>query len=825
MVKKKFDLKLIILFLSLIFIFNIAVTNVSNNSKAASEDIEFWSVAATEKVLQDKIDIYDSLKQEAKVAVDACKGEYESTQIIMTAKKDIKDITLSYGELSSDNGSSFSKDNISVYYELYTNITNNYEANGAPLGYYPDALVPFDRIVNAKENIIKANTNQGLFVTFNVPIDQTAGKYTGTLEITYDGVKKTLPVELNVFDLEVNEKTHSKSKFNSTFTQYLGELDNTQEMFDAYIQKMIEYRISPSYLINGNHLDKTDEMVSMYVDKAYTWVQDPKMSNFNIPAYTASDSATNEKTIDKQMLIKYVNAVMKKSFETGFNLMERAIFSTGIIDEPGLFGLMARVTLVMRDYDEALTYCINNVNTLIGKTVVDPEFKAEIIQSLKDMSFVVTMPYNESVKDIVTTWCPYASEYDTEEKRQLYEDQVEKWWYTCVKPRVPHPTYHIEDTLISARGLSWMMSEYDVTGNLFWAVDVYARYNGSSYQFIDDFYSSPERYPRANGDGFLFYPGSRYGVFGPLSSLRMEAIRDGNEEYELFYNLKANYEEMGIDSDKIIRNINSLIYTGTRVASNSQMFYTARKALIELSMLAQSDAKVCVVDFTDDSYGNITYKVFAKTGYEIYSDSITATQAVTNGNIYTISVNLSKDSNFMNFYTVVNDKTLSFNFNIGGKTTVNNADAIGSGFGKGTVSVTSSLVDAAQVDGTEGKYVRLDVAEAVSKHQSITWTNNVLSTVNSSTSKIVLHIYNPSEQEIPFKLYVKYSGVTINTEIASTMLKQGMNVVTVDGINSFNWTKYKSIENAMMYFSQDSASGGAARTVYIKDLVAYTISK
>ena len=825
MKKNRFDFKLILLLLSLVFFFNVVITNPLTDSKAASNDIEFWSVAATEKVMQDKLDIYGDIKQEPKVVVDACKGEYESTQIIMTAKKDIKDITLSYGELSSDNGSSFSKDNISVYYELYTNITNNYEANGAPLGYYPDALVPFDRIVNAKENIIKANTNQGLFVTFNVPIDQTAGKYTGTLEITYDGVKKTLPVELNVFDLEVNEKTHSKSKFNSTFTQYLGELDNTQEMFDAYIQKMIEYRISPSYLINGNHLDKTDEMVSMYVDKAYTWVQDPKMSNFNIPAYTASDSATNEKTIDKQMLIKYVNAVMKKSFETGFNLMERAIFSTGIIDEPDLFGLMARVPLVMRDYDEALTYCINNVNTLIGKTVVDPEFKAEIIQSLKDMSFVVTMPYNESVKDIVTTWCPYASEYDTEEKRQLYEDQVEKWWYTCVKPRVPHPTYHIEDTLISARGLSWMMSEYDVTGNLFWAVDVYARYNGSSYQFIDDFYSSPERYPRANGDGFLFYPGSRYGVFGPLSSLRMEAIRDGNEEYELFYNLKANYEEMGIDSDKIIRNINSLIYTGTRVASNSQMFYTARKALIELSMLAQSDAKVCVVDFTDDSYGNITYKVFAKTGYEIYSDSITATQAVTNGNIYTISVNLSKDSNFMNFYTVVNDKTLSFNFNIGGKTTVNNADAIGSGFGKGTVSVTSSLVDAAQVDGTEGKYVRLDVAEAVSKHQSITWTNNVLSTVNSSTSKIVLHIYNPSEQEIPFKLYVKYSGVTINTEIASTMLKQGMNVVTVDGINSFNWTKYKSIENAMMYCSQDSASGGAARTVYIKDLVAYTISK
>ncbi|HEY8389565.1 MAG TPA: glycoside hydrolase domain-containing protein [Clostridia bacterium] len=819
-------IRLIVLFLSLIFIFNITANKAPANYKAeANDSVEFWSVPSTEKVLQDKTDIYQSIKKEAKVYVEACKGEYESTQIIMTANKDVKSVTLSYGELNGDNGAKFSKDNISVYYELYTNVTNIYDSNGAPTGLYPDALVPFDKIVEAKENTIKANTNQGLFVTFNVPIDQAAGKYTGTLEITYDGTKKTLPVELVVYDLKVNEETHSRSKFNSTFTQYLGELDSTQEMFDAYIQKMIEYRISPSYLINGNHLDKSQAMIDLYVEKAYTWAQNPRMSNFNIPAYTATDSTTNEKTIDKEMLIKYVNAILKKSFETGFNLMGRAIFSTGIIDEPDLFGLMARVPIVMRDYDEAITTCINNVNSIIGKLKVDAAFKEEVINSLKNMSFVVTMPYNESVKDIVTTWCPYASEYDTEEKRKLYEDQVEKWWYTCVAPRAPHPTYHIEDTLISARALSWMMSEYNVRGNLFWAVDVYAKYNGSSYQFIDDFYSTPERYPRANGDGFLFYPGARYGIFGPLSSMRMEAIRDGNEEYELFYNLKADYQAMGINTETIIRNINSLIYTGTRVASNSTMFQTARKALIELSMLAQSDAKVCVVDVIDDTYGNITYKVFAKSGYEIFSDAISSKEVVEKGTIYTISVNLNKDSNVMSFYTVVNGKTLSFNFNIGGKTTVSNAEAISSGFTKGTVSVTSSLVDAATVDGTQGKYVKLDIAQAVNKHQSITWTNDVLKTVNSSTSKIILHIFNPSQQAIPFKLYVKYSGVTINTELVSTTLQPGMNVVKVEGINSFNWTKYKSIENAMMYFSQDSASGGEARTVYIKDFVAYSISK
>ncbi len=47
--------------------------------------------------------------------------------------------------------------------------------------------------------------------------------------------------------------------------------------------------------------------------------------------------------------------------------------------------------------------------------------------------------------------------------------------------------------------------------------------DGSRYYWI--------RYP--NGDGYLAYPGTPFGIEGPIGSIRMEQVREGLEDYEL----------------------------------------------------------------------------------------------------------------------------------------------------------------------------------------------------------------------------------------------------------------------------------------------------
>lgn len=135
------------------------------------------------------------------------------------------------------------------------------------------------------------------------------------------------------------------------------------------------------------------------------------------------------------------------------------------------------------------------------------------------------------------------------------DSYAEAWCYTCAGPNNGYPSYHIDDNLISARMLSWEMYENDIVGNLFWEcvlsrnVDLTDQ-NLSSQLTSQDYYSDAERFPGTNGDGFLVYPGRQYGIKGPVGSIRLQAIRDGIEDYELLYALEEKYAERSADGAK-----------------------------------------------------------------------------------------------------------------------------------------------------------------------------------------------------------------------------------------------------------------------------------
>lgn len=787
--------------------------------RAEEGDITFRSAYATEKVLQDAEYTGGGA---ARVSVNACRGEYESAQIIMTANKDIQSYNAEVSDLVL-NGSDarFPAENIAVYAEKYIEVKRNYCNNGAPAGMYPDCLLPIENAVASGENAIESGENQGLYITFNVPIDQSAGVYTGSMTVTYDGAETELPVTLTVYDLAVSETTHSRTKFNVTFSHYLGELDSTQAMFRAYVDKMVEYRISPSTVMSQNNLDRTDESIARYVQEASDLCENPRMSNFNIPAFTSSREGVQ--TIDRSMLTRYIVAFAEESLETGTDLLGRAIFSTGLIDEPDLNGVMSQVPVVTEDFNEGVNGALQAFPALFAKYPgVSQEFKNQLEISLQNIPLVVTSPYYESLADYVDTFCPYFSEYDSEERREYYKDQAEKWWYGCINPRPPYPSYQIEDNLVAARSISWMMSEYDVKGNLYWAVDVYAKYNGTVYENIEDFYAEAERYPQANGDGFLFYPGAKYGVYGPLPSIRIEAIRDGIEEYELWYELKNIYEAKGYTADEIQRTLSSLIYTGTQVASSDELFYRAREALIQLCLLAKSEAGVCIIGAEDDTYGNMRYEVFVNDGYELKSDgtAVTGGEQVQGGTLYEVRVALDQDVNTLNLSVDAGGTTYTFDYVLGGKATVYGAQTIERGFESLNATVAAETVTAP--DGQSGEFVRLSVGATQGKWQSVRYDNAVLQNLGQNTSKMILHIYNAGESDIPFKILTKYSGYNLNVEYITTVLQPGMNTVTVSGISGFNWSRYGSIEYMDWYFSETS-EGGNAVSVYLQDITVYTV--
>ena len=158
---------------------------------------------------------------------------------------------------------------------------------------------------------------------------------------------------------------------------------------------------------------------------------------------------------------------------------------------------------------------------------------------------VITTAYNPEMVGSdtvggVQTWCPQYQHWHTESQRQEYYDRMETedrvggeeaWWYGCNNPKAPYPTYHLDDDLIGTRVLSWMHFDYDVQGDLYYCVNMVSHTDQA--QPWKELY-----YDDAANDGRMIYPGSEFGIFGPVSTLRMESIFQGREDYECLWQIE-----------------------------------------------------------------------------------------------------------------------------------------------------------------------------------------------------------------------------------------------------------------------------------------------
>lgn len=783
-----------------------AISCAPKENRPAPGEIEFWSTYATEKVLRDRTDIYDGVKFDAAVNADALKGEYEHAQLIMTASKAVGAFNAELtGDLTGADGAVFKKENVSIRQQMYIEVKNVYSGyNNPPKGWYPDALLPIEKSVEYGENKIAEGENQGLYVTFDVPVDQKAGLYTGNIKITYDGKEKLVPVSLNVRDLTVSQTTRSKSYFNLGFSQHLGDLDSSQNMWRTYAETLLEYRISPSIVIR-NH-KSTEAGLKEYVDEVYYLVKNHDMSTINCP-WKRGDELKN-----------FLIALAKKSIETKTDLLALTIAKGP--DEPPISQLNTVKTFTA-DFHTAVNNAIAAFDGL--KTDgVDQAFIDELKASAKKIPLIITLVHygrNEATDAAnIDTYCPIYDKYDTQEDRDKYADQTKgRWWYGCVSPRPPYPTYHTEDTLVSARSVGWMMSEYDVIGNLYWAVSVYARYNGVSYQPIEDFYNgSAERFPDVNGDGYLFYPGAPYGLTKPVASMRIEAIRDGNEEFEILYDLSEAYKAQGESLKAVQRSFSDLIYSGTKVRYEnvSEQFAAARRAVIELAELAYSPANVLITDVKDDNKGTVTFGINAKKGYTIKNNG-EILSGTDNGDrtVYELKVKLDKVENALHLSTEADGKTYVFDFNLGGKVDYRTAGELlneNNTFADGTATANAEL---------NGDKIVLNVGAVSGKHQSVRYNSAVLKGISATDKKLVLFLNNPTGSETTLRILVKQKNYALNSEMYNGTLAAGENVIEID-LSTLNMAARGGIEFADLYFSS-AAGDHAAKTVEINGLAVY----
>lgn len=777
----------------------------------AEEKFSVWTAYGTEKILQ-KYD-YSARIESKKLLINAFQNEYESAQIIISAKTDVKSYDVETRDLIHTDGISvLPAEAFTLYNEKYISVTKIYNKNGNwQAGMYPDALLPFDVAVKYGENIVKAGENQGIWVELKTPKGQKAGDYNGSFTVKTDKKTVIVPVTVTVFDYEICDECHSKGSY-AVYREHLGwgEQNSTVEMVEKYVDYLLDYRAQPQHL-PGNELENVYDLEA-FLTEAEKYSKDVRCSSYIIPynAGVATVDGVDFACMNFDDFENILVAMMKRSVERQVDLFEKAGTYFIYFDEAVINGLVYQANYTFKIINEMQSRLYDkfkkefNENSSeyackIENVSVEEQkaFKEKVLESFRKVKHKFVDEYTDTLTESAQ-YVPLINQYDTASSRKQYEEadrrffgnDGEMWTYTCLQPNSPYPTFHTDDYLLTSRLLGWMMYNYDIVGSLYWNAALYARRDLTVDEFEDlpiwEYYSGvANRYPSANGDGYLLYPGRPYGIDGPVGTIRLQSFRDGMEDYELLYALERIYgEKSGSVTESKFDNVAQLLYgelyTGTQVKTEGDInakFASVRKSLSQLLTLANNTS--VVIENVEKTGGKYVFEVSADNDSKVFESNrqLVAEKTVGNRNVYRVEKTLTDDANYLTLRAEQGEKSESLSLYLGGKTVVLGAEDI-----VGAVTLDGD-VEGVSLE-TEGFGVNYPVCKVEMKDVGTDNVHNLSINIDNlnvgEITTVVLTVYNGGDQTEARIFADMKNGASVNL---NKTLTHGWNTIeiTLDG--------------------------------------------
>ncbi len=544
---------------------------------------------------------YVDLGQRLDVAM--VKNETEGAQLIVTPEKDVKSLVVNVSPLvlTTDNSVTIPTDDITVYFQKYvyvTSKTNKNQNENYPVGETPDMLLRQDLAVEYGENTATGGKRQGITVEFTTTKDTVAGEYTGLFTLVADGQTFDVPVTVKVYDITLGKANGQTAMLAGAQTNMTGEYDTTSESYRRYYETALrEYKFCFEKLPNA------DNPVKMAENAVYYWNEE-QFTSYNLPTRVSWNKEGAYLLLGEFYSYLWELAIRSKPEQI---LFDKAYCFASHIDEataksyPNVKRMMQQVVEVQEkifaDLEESGYF-----------DEYDAEYKTAFEKSLKQIPIILTGD-NNSAKNLgvgVHTYCSRIDGIQTEARRELFETIKEEneewgsetWFYTCMEPAYPYPSHHIDDMLLGSRVMRWMQKDYNWDGYLYWQVFSYSMWTGNETLMVDP-YTEPMRFPNINGDGYLAYPGKKYGEDTFLPSLRMTAFRDGQEDYDLLCLFEDILQEKAdfygvsdYDSQTYLNELYEALYSDpNNCYDDDANFYAVREKLFALIETHKSDTK------------------------------------------------------------------------------------------------------------------------------------------------------------------------------------------------------------------------------------------
>ena len=135
----------------------------------------------------------------------------------------------------------------------------------------------------------------------------------------------------------------------------------------------------------------------------------------------------------------------------------------------------------------------------------------------------------------------------------------------------------MDTPLLGQRMITWMQYNYGFEGTLYYCVNMFSTADGGEAVYRD-VWTDP-MVGNTAGDGMLLYPGDRYKIFGPITSMRLENIRNSMEDYELFYLMdqrlnkyNANTGSSLVSCRDLLSSEVSQMFNGTQLLTSGHTF-------------------------------------------------------------------------------------------------------------------------------------------------------------------------------------------------------------------------------------------------------------
>ena len=561
--------------------------------KSGSQNLDgfaFWAAPNTLSVMMDQ---EAPSSPTSDLSISCVKGEVESAQLIIQASKDAKSFFIQVSDFVNEDGDTLSKENVEILVQRYIRTTSPSveKPTTAPMytGYYPDALIPYAKYTKKQENVLYEGDNQGIWFNVNVPASANPGNYKAEIKITIDGASILLPFSLKIYDLEMTKEAHQMVYYGLWYDYFKRgiHIPLTEKTFENYYWFLAKKRATPGDLpLSSYRFANRAPDIEEWVSEVVKYAQSDIVPSYNLPCSYVNDP-TFGNIVDEAYLRQLLTRLIDKNIELASSSDNTDLFRKAYIyawratDEPG-----------DNESEHARIKKIDNIIVnvkaeLASKLDEYPELKKSFI-AIRNV--VTTSPMNEGfIGDDVTggvqTWCPYISTFQIDNFKEIMEERRSNpgrvngedfWWYNCVHPENPYPSYQLDDNLLSSRVMHWMKYDYGVSGNLYWCVNFWRKcINMETGLYKDrDIWNDPASFERAHGDGYLIYPGADYGLDEPIGTIRLESIREGSEDYEYLYLFNAAVEKINTDysktydTDKILRHYFDKIANGTITRAN-----------------------------------------------------------------------------------------------------------------------------------------------------------------------------------------------------------------------------------------------------------------